>query len=341
MFALFAAFAFCDKRPALTWQRCTKAGCTPVSGSVVSDTDARTPVDADIDDYLAQCGVSSTGGTLVQRLVTTYKGEKVIGSRLYLMAADGAGYELFNFNGKEIAYDVDVSQLTCPVNGALYTVEMPKNGEAKFGGAAKGSGYCDANYVRSKGSSLPGCAEFDIQEANQYAMVFTDHPCAQLGQFSNQVLCNQDGCGFNAYRYGAKTFWGGTINVKSKITVVTQFIGAGGLSEVRRLYVQGGRVTKNPTVSVYGNGNYDSLTAAFCKQAGHQIDGWKGLGQMGASFAKGHVLVFSLWDSDGMQWLDSGEYGPCTSMNKAAAEAIPGMSVTWSNIKFGDIDSTY
>jgi hypothetical protein len=90
--------------------------------------------------------------------------------------------------------DPNVSKLTCPVNGALYKVEMPKNGEAKFGGAAKGSGYCGANYVRSKESSLPECAECDIQEANQYVMVFTDDLRPQLGQFSNQVLCTLHGC---------------------------------------------------------------------------------------------------------------------------------------------------
>jgi hypothetical protein len=149
-------------------------------------------------------------------------------------------------------------------------------------------------------------------------------------------------CGFNAYRYGAKTFWGGMVNVTSMTTVVTQFISTGGrLTEIRRLYVQGGRVIKNPTVQVYGNGSFDGITEAFCKQAGHEVDGWKELAQMGASFAQGYVLVFSLWDSDDLQWLDSGEYGLCTSMNKAAAEAIPGMTVTWNNIKLGDIDTTY
>jgi cellulose 1,4-beta-cellobiosidase len=165
---------------------------------------------------------------------------------------------------------------------------------------------------------------------------------SDVGQFSNQYQCNQDGCGFNAYRYGAKTFWGQTVDSKQKITVVTQFLTAGGkLSEIRRFYIQNGKAIPNPKVSVYGNGNFDSVNEAFCKAAGHQVDGWRGLGQMGASFERGHVLVFSLWDSNSMQWLDGGGYGPCVESNKAAAEAIPGVSVTWSNLKFGDLDSTY
>ena len=45
--------------------------------------------------------------------------------------------------------DVDVSNLPCGLNGAVYLVEMDKDGGASRyptneGGAAFGTGYCDA-----------------------------------------------------------------------------------------------------------------------------------------------------------------------------------------------------
>jgi hypothetical protein len=121
-----------------------------------------------------------------------------------------------------------MTSIGCAVNAAFDSVEMPASGEAQFGGARSGSGYCDANFVKSKGSSKAGCAEFDIQEANFYGMVFTSHPCqlpGQVGQGGGQ--CQSDGCGFNAYRYGARDFWSSKLNPEAKFTVVTQFVGTG------------------------------------------------------------------------------------------------------------------
>jgi hypothetical protein len=76
-------------------------------------------------DCFAQLGVTSSGDSLTQKLVTTYNSEKNISSRLYLLTSD-----------------------------------------------KKSAGYCDANYVGGT-----GCAEFDIQEANNKAMVYTTHTC--------------------------------------------------------------------------------------------------------------------------------------------------------------------
>jgi hypothetical protein len=44
-----------------------------------------------------------------------------------------------------------------------------------------------------------------------------------------------------------------------------------------------------------------------------------------------------------MGWLDAGEYGPCVgSPTKEVIEAQnPGMTVTYSGLKYGDIDTTY
>ncbi len=67
---------------------------------------------------------------------------------------------------------------------------------------------------------------------------------------------------------------------------------------------------------------------------------------MGASLARGMVLIFSIWwDTGGyMNWLDTGSSGPCntTEGNPSVITRVqPDPAVTFSNIKWGEIDSTY
>jgi hypothetical protein len=197
---------------------------------------------------------------------------------------------------------------------------MPKGGKEP-GYVDYGYGYCDANCVDGG-----CCPEFDIQEASSKAMVFTSHTCERA-----DGGCDSGGCGYNPYRdSNDHSFWGQTVNVNQPITVVTQFIGSGSaLTEVRRLYVQGGKVINSPK----------SLTDSFC---GYSAGDSHRLANMGASFARGHVVVFSLWDSNGMSWMDGGNAGPCTSYDTGTIENnSPNLKVTWSNVKYGDLDSTY
>ena len=55
---------------------------------------------------------------------------------------------MFKLLNKEFTFDVDVSNLPCGLNGALYFVEMPEDGGLSFSGneagAEYGTGYCDA-----------------------------------------------------------------------------------------------------------------------------------------------------------------------------------------------------
>nr|BAF57379.1 putative glycosyl hydrolase family7 [uncultured symbiotic protist of Neotermes koshunensis] len=331
MLGLLVGFALSKGGPALSWSECTKAGCTPHTASVVSDwkDGVQDSIDFDALDYDKDIGVTTSGGSLSQRLVSKSTGKKVIGSRLYLLDSSGTKYQLFKFIGKEFTYDVDLAQIGCAVNAALYTVEMAADGSKGSGsnrakkGAEYGTGYCDGNYVDGT-----GCAEFDIQEANNKAMVYTTHGCSSPGQ--GVQGCDTSGCGYNVYRdSGNKAFWGTTINTAQKVTVVTQFVGSGAsLTEIRRRYVQGGKVIDVPDKTKY-------LNAAFC--GAQKISG------IARSFVNGHVLVFSLWDSDGMSWLDGGNAGPCTGNERVAQieDANPNAKVVWSNIKFGDIDTTY
>jgi cellulose 1,4-beta-cellobiosidase len=54
---------------------------------------------------------------------------------------------MFKLLNKEFTFDVDVSNLPCGLNGALYFVEMNENGDIggdNKAGAKYGTGYCDA-----------------------------------------------------------------------------------------------------------------------------------------------------------------------------------------------------
>ncbi|RXW21743.1 hypothetical protein EST38_g4130 [Candolleomyces aberdarensis] len=230
------------------------------------------------------------------------------------------------------------------------------------------------------------CSEMDIWEANSISTAYTPHPCRTSNSGGQQRctgqqcgtpirhdgICDPDGCDFNSFRMGEKEFYGPgkTVDTNKKMTVVTQFLTnnnstTGTLTEIRRLYVQDGRVIQNSKTN-FPNlmPAYDSITGKFCddtkKAFGDATSFQKqgGLQQMGAGLAKGHVLVLSIWDDHtaNMLWLDSNyptdgdpnkpgiARGTCptSSGNPKDVEAqSPNAQVIYSNIKFGDIGTTY
>lgn len=187
----------------------------------------------------------------------------------------------------------------------------------------------------------------DVWEANSISNAFTPHGCQQDGPYecpssgcSGQ--CDSNGCGYNAYGQGAHSFYGpsDTVDTTKNFTVVTQFLtdSSGALDEIRRLYIQNGVVIQNSVSSVGGN----SITTDFCSASGQT--GFATLGGMTPltkAFNTGMVLAVSLWDdpsANGMSWLDGGSAGTCTGGVNTTAATV---SATFSNIKFGDIGSTY
>ncbi|KAL0935987.1 exoglucanase type c precursor [Colletotrichum truncatum] len=272
-------------------------------------------------------------------------------------------------------------------------------------GAKYGTGYCDSQCPRdvkfingvanvdgwnpSSNDANGGvgtlgacCAEMDIWEANKISTAYTPHPCKNNayhscngdscgGTYSATRYagdCDPDGCDFNSYRQGNKTFYGpgsgNTIDTTKKVTVVTQFLKGsdGNLSEIKRFYVQDGKVIPNSESTVAGNpGN--SLTPEFCRaqktafgdQDIFNVRG--GFPQMSDAVAKPMVLVLSLWDDHyaNMLWLDStypvdaagkpgAERGSCPTTSGVPAEVeaqFPNSNVKFSNIKFGPIGSTF
>ncbi|KAH8697947.1 Exoglucanase 1 [Talaromyces proteolyticus] len=427
-----------EVHPALTWQKCTAAGsCSAVSGKVVVDANWRwvhsvggytncytgntwdatlCPNDTtcaancalDGANYEGTYGVTSSGSSLKLDFVTQ-SSNKNIGSRLYLMEDDDT-YQSFQLLGKEFTFDVDVSNLPCGLNGALYFVSMDLDGgmskySTNKAGAKYGTGYCDSQcprdlkfingqanvdgWVPSSNDPNAGvgnhgscCSEMDVWEANSISNAVTPHPCSTVGQsmcesdncggtYSSDRYggeCDPDGCDFNPYRMGNKTFYGSgsgfVVDTSKVFTVVTQFIENGGsLSSIKRFYVQGGKVISQSESDVSGvTGN--EITQAFCdaqKSAfgdTNSFDQKGGLSQMGKALGGDMVLVMSLWDdhSADMLWLDStyptnetastpgAARGSCSTSSGVPSDVESNnasASVTYSNIKFGPINSTF
>jgi len=360
-------------------------------------------------DYAGTYGITTNGNSLNIQFVVKGQYATNIGSRLYLMADDST-YMLFKLKNKEFTFDVDVSNLPCGLNGALYLVEMSADGGSFPGnkaGAKYGTGYCDAQCPhdlkfingeanvldwkpnpndKNSGTGMYGtcCTEMDIWESNSMATAYTPHVCTVHGQYrcngtacgddpNNRYggVCDKDGCDFNSYRMGNTKFLGPNLVVDTTkpFTVVTQFItdngmDSGTLSQVRRIYVQNGKVISNSQVNFPGIKPYDSVSDSYCNDQktlfGDQNDFEKkgGLKSLGDTLDRGMVLVMSLWDDHAvhMLWLDS-DYptnqpvnkpgiarGPCStdSGNPDDVESkYPNSNVKYSNIKFGEIGSTY
>jgi cellulose 1,4-beta-cellobiosidase len=166
----------------------------------------------------------------------------------------------------------------------------------------------------------------------------------------------------NSYRMGNTSFYGKgmIVDTSQKFTVVTQFIG-NPLTQIKRFYVQNGKLIPNSQSNIAGvTGN--SITTAYClaeKAAFGDQDPFTahgGMASMSKALAGGMTLVMSIWDDHyaNMLWLDStypvtktgpgGPRGTCSTSSGVPADVesqSPGASVTYSNIKFGPINSTY
>lgn len=87
----------------------------------------------------------------------------------------------------------------------------------------------------------------------------------------------------------------------------------------------------------------DELCAAQGADKFADLGALKGMGE---AMTRGMVLCMSVWWDEGgnMEWLDSGEAGPCepgegAPENILEVEADP--DVVFSNIKWGEIGSTF
>jgi cellulose 1,4-beta-cellobiosidase len=190
-------------------------------------------------------------------------------------------------------------------------------------------------------------------------------------------ICDKNGCDFNPYREGDHLFFGPgpqfKIDSTKPVQVVTQFIttdgtDTGDLKEMRRFYIQGNKTIHNPSPS-YGPGpageKYDALSDDTCKvQMANFTDRWDvfhakgGIAGMGKAMGRGLSLVFSLWDDHdvGMKWLDAIDPYPIPAGKSGALRGTcnqtegnydvvekkhPDSTVIYSDVRYGDIGSTY
>ncbi|KAF1810963.1 hypothetical protein P152DRAFT_459837 [Eremomyces bilateralis CBS 781.70] len=424
-----------ETHPSMNWQECTAPGsCSAKAGKVVLDSNWRwlhqkggttncydgntwscasnsaCTSDCEIEgaDYSGTYGVTAGGNSLTLKYVTKGQYSTNIGSRMYMMEDDNK-YQIYKLLDKEFTFDVDLSQIPCGLNSALYFVSMDADGgvsqyKGNTAGPKYGTGYCDAQCPRDlkfiggeanaegwtpsdtdKNAGAGGkgacCAEMDVWEANSVSTAVTPHSCQTEaysicegddcgGTYSSTRyagICDPDGCDFNSFRMGDKSFYGKgkTVDTSGKITVVTQFLtgGSGTLSEIKRFYVINGKVIPNSESKILGvTGN--SLNEQFCtaqKSVFGDQDIWKergGWASMSRAMEKGMVLVMSLWGDHyaNMLWLDSNfptekdssqpgiARGECPTSSGKPDEletSAANAQVTFSNIKFGAINSTF
>jgi cellulose 1,4-beta-cellobiosidase len=228
-----------ETHPPLTVSTCTSSGCTTSAQSIVLDANwrwlhstsgstncytgnkwdatlcpdgATCAANCALDgaDYSGVYGITTSGNSLKLNFVTKGSGTNV-GTRTYLMAAGSTtSYQMLKLLGQEFSFDVDVSNLPCGLNGALYLSEMDADGGlSRFptnkAGAKYGTGYCDAqcpqdikfingvansvNWTPSSNDVNAGagqygscCNEMDIWEANKMSAAYTPHPCSVTQQ---------------------------------------------------------------------------------------------------------------------------------------------------------------
>lgn len=200
------------------------------------------------------------------------------------------------------------------------------------------------------------------------ATAVTPHTCSGVGSYlcagaeceRNVGTCDKPGCGLNPYAFNARRFYGPglTVDTSRPFTVITQFLSsdntsAGELTEIRRMYIQDNQFIMNAEARVNATAQQPAIdtpgviTQDFCNARNasdfNRLGGMKG---MGASLSRGMVLIFSLWNSedDFMNWLDSDGDGPCTTLDGNPADIVqntPETSVTFSNIRWGDIGTTF
>jgi cellulase len=198
----------------------------------------------------------------------------------------------------------------------------------------------------------------DIWEANSRTTSIAPHVCNHNGLYecsgdecAFDGECDQWGCSFNPYALGNQDYYGLGLKVDTRrpYTVVTQFPAVNGeMTEIRRLYVQDGKVIQNAVVNSAGLPVQNFMDDNYCtlKAGSERFMAIGGMEKMGGALSRGMVLIFSIWwDAGGfMNWLDNGDAGPCDATEGDPTNILkvePNPAVVFSNIKWGEIDSTY
>lgn len=200
-----------ENHPRITTQKCTKAGgCVSQNSAIVIDAlahdliDTKTGkscvnstggIDTSVCNSVEECGkrcayqgtnykqagVTTSGDSLHLQQYLRQNGQlKRVSPRVYLLEPDCQEYDLLQLVNQELSFDVDMSNLPCGMNAALYLGEMNADGGRgpnNKAGATYGTGYCDAQCytptwlngeLNTEGLGAC-CPEMDVWESNSRA----------------------------------------------------------------------------------------------------------------------------------------------------------------------------
>merc|ERR1719516_799099 len=197
------------------------------------------------------------------------------------------------------SYDVDVSNVACKCNAAMYWVNMPGYENGNPYPAEWGIYYCDANYVNGN-----WCPEYDTFEGNTETMGVAIHTC-DFQPPNEYPTCDRQGCGDNACgAIGGQYGRGRTIDTTKPYRISHgQIMDGDFMAASTHHFEQEGR-----TVSFNACNNPD-----YMKWFGYDLHDI--------------VAVFSLWDMGcDESWLDG-----CTGCGGCCN--LSGASVTFSNFQ--------
>jgi len=234
-----------------------------------------------VTTYIAQSGGSNSTQVYVSgNYIQLHYGPRVYLANSCPTSFNPTMFYKFNLLGKTLSMTLDLSQISCACNAAVYLVMMPAYGSNNQPDPTKcGDYYCDANQVCGV-----YCPEIDLVEANAYTLQFTPHDCSPPnGNYYSS--CDGGGCGVNSYRQSGNAYapGGSIIDTNKAFQYNATFLTSGGLlNQILVVLSQEGRLLKlnSPCSTSYLN----SLTTA----------------------AQQMVLTMSYWGDTAstMSWLD-------------------------------------
>ncbi|KXS15626.1 glycoside hydrolase family 7 protein [Gonapodya prolifera JEL478] len=227
-------------------------------------------------------------------------------SGVTMLNAAGTGHELWKLKNRVLWFTMDIGDVQCGYNAALYFVAMAGN-------AVPGLGYCDAQST---------CIEFDAAEANIGGTSFSSHSC---GGTNGGPPCDPWGCGTKS----RVTDWssvgvGKYIDTTQPITVATTFAtndgtDTGTLTSITQTFFQNG---KSYTFTIVNEANCAASNPTYWSTTGR-------LPAMSRALDAGMTLLLTFWGTGGasMSWLDLyPNNSDCLSATAGVNTAV------WSNI---------
>ncbi|KAJ3992226.1 concanavalin A-like lectin/glucanase domain-containing protein [Lentinula boryana] len=272
-------------------------------------------------------------------------------------------YQTFKLVNQEFTMDVDVSQLPCGLNGAVYFSQMDADGGmARFPGRQEPSLELDTVTLNAPttssslmekyapllsphtGTGATGtcCAEMDIWEANSLSAAVTPHPCTVTEQTScTGSTCSSPNSTAGEILLSMVREW---LSTPPNPSLSSPSLSPRTTSPLVRFLpfavsTSNGVVIQNSETNIPGITATNEITTQFCEEQKTAFGDIETFDQMGGLAGMGTAFTYP---TDGTS---PGDFrGTCsTSFGvPATVEAqSPNAQVIYSNIKVGPIGSTF